>query len=167
MMKRAGNLYPRVIFALPALQPPSVRHSASSSGPAARWIAPSTPPPPSSERFAAFTMASTCKVVMSATRMSTVVVPTGKVRRGAAIRSVYTSHAKRGRDEEALRPLGLRLGTQIDGAPLADILEMLIEETQRRLAAAFFQHLEEIEIRTELRSGRQLLERRIERDAVH
>ena len=28
-------------------QPPSVRHSASSSGPAARWIAPSTPPPPS------------------------------------------------------------------------------------------------------------------------
>ena len=29
--------------------PPSSRHACSNSGPAARWIAPSTPPPPSSE----------------------------------------------------------------------------------------------------------------------
>ncbi len=42
----------------------------SSSGPAARWMAPSTPPPPSSERFAALTMASTASVVMSATQIS-------------------------------------------------------------------------------------------------
>jgi hypothetical protein len=42
-----------------------VRHSASSSGPAARWIAPSTPPPPSNERFAAFTTASISCAVMS------------------------------------------------------------------------------------------------------
>src|SRR5438067_7376398 len=65
MMRRAGNLYPRVIFALPASQPPSVRHSASSSGPAARWMAPSTPPPPSSVGLAALTMASTGSSVMS------------------------------------------------------------------------------------------------------
>src|SRR5439155_1689133 len=58
MMKRAGKLYPRVILASPGRQPPRVRHSASSSGPAARWIAPSTPPPPSSVVFAAFTIAS-------------------------------------------------------------------------------------------------------------
>jgi len=32
-----------VIFASPVAQPPSVRHSRKSSGPAARWIAPSTP----------------------------------------------------------------------------------------------------------------------------
>src|SRR2546427_3850030 len=43
-----------------------MRHSATSSGPAARWIAPSTPPPPSSDEFAALTMASTESVVMSA-----------------------------------------------------------------------------------------------------
>src|SRR6187431_664459 len=43
-----------------------MRHSATSSLPAARWIAPSTPPPPSSEPLAALTMASTARVVMSA-----------------------------------------------------------------------------------------------------
>jgi hypothetical protein len=30
-----------------------------------RWMAPSTPPPPMSEEFAAFTTASTCSSVMS------------------------------------------------------------------------------------------------------
>src|SRR2546421_319282 len=49
---------------------------------ARRWIAPSTPPPPSSERFAALTMASTATVVMSATRTSQVAEPMEKVRRG-------------------------------------------------------------------------------------
>ena len=34
--------------------------------PAARWIAPSTPPPPSSEFFAALTIASTASRVISA-----------------------------------------------------------------------------------------------------
>src|ERR1700687_3861412 len=61
----AGKRYPRVSRASPGAQPPSVRHSASSSGPAARWIAPSTPPPPSSEALAALTMASTISRVMS------------------------------------------------------------------------------------------------------
>src|SRR5687767_8849027 len=43
-----------------------VLHSSSSSGPAARWMAPSTPPPPSSDSLAALTIASTASVVMSA-----------------------------------------------------------------------------------------------------
>lgn len=37
-----------------------------SEGPAARWMAPSTPPPPRREVLAALTMASTRRVVMSA-----------------------------------------------------------------------------------------------------
>src|SRR5712672_771849 len=61
----AGRRYPRVSRALPGGQPPSVRQLASSSGPAARWIAPSTPPPPSSEVLAALTIASTVSRVMS------------------------------------------------------------------------------------------------------
>src|SRR5216110_836412 len=65
MTKRAGKPYPRVIFASPGRQPPRVRHSASNSVPAARWIAPSTPPPPRSVVFAAFTIASTSSFVMS------------------------------------------------------------------------------------------------------
>src|SRR5437870_2005311 len=73
MMKRAGKLYPRVILASPGRQPPRVRHSASSSGPAARWIAPSTPPPPSSVVFAAFTIASTPSLVMSPRAISILV----------------------------------------------------------------------------------------------
>src|SRR6185369_9205752 len=51
--------------ASPVGQPPNVRHSASSSGPAARWIAPSTPPPPSRDWLAALTMASTSSRVIS------------------------------------------------------------------------------------------------------
>src|SRR5262249_6821555 len=39
-------------------------------GPAARWMAPSTPPPPSSVGLAALTMASTSSVVMSASMIS-------------------------------------------------------------------------------------------------
>ncbi len=48
----------------------AIRHSANNSGPAARWIAPSTPPPPSREVLAAFTIASTASVVMSSCRIS-------------------------------------------------------------------------------------------------
>src|SRR6185436_5321636 len=54
------------ILASPVLHPCSRRHSCNSSGPAARWIAPSTPPPPNKEEFAALTMASSASVVMSA-----------------------------------------------------------------------------------------------------
>ena len=43
----------------------NARHSATSSGPAARWIAPSTPPPPSSVSLAALTSASMRNAVIS------------------------------------------------------------------------------------------------------
>ena len=43
----AGKRWPRVILAAPVMQPPSASHSMRSCGPAARWMAPSTPPPPS------------------------------------------------------------------------------------------------------------------------
>ena len=57
MLKLQGSRYALVIFACPVLHPPNKRHSAKSSGPAARCIAPSTPPPPKRELFAAFTIA--------------------------------------------------------------------------------------------------------------
>src|SRR5204863_98801 len=50
MTKRAGSRPPRVSLASPVTQPPSVRHSARISGPPARWMAPSTPPPASGRR---------------------------------------------------------------------------------------------------------------------
>src|SRR5690606_29277208 len=50
-------------------QPPRLRHSSSNRGPAARWIAPSTPPPPSSELLAALTIASTASRVISPCRV--------------------------------------------------------------------------------------------------
>ena len=61
----SGRAIARVTFASPGSQPPSSRHSARSRGPAARWIAPSTPPPPRSVELAAFTIASTASVVIS------------------------------------------------------------------------------------------------------
>src|SRR5215470_16647683 len=66
MTNRAGSRYPFVSLASPVWQPRSRRHSSSSCGPAARWIAPSTPPPPSSDEFAALTIASaSASLVMS------------------------------------------------------------------------------------------------------
>ena len=62
-----GSLYAPVILLSPVRHPPSVRHSSNNSLPAARCMAPSTPPPPNREQFAAFTMASTCSCVMSPT----------------------------------------------------------------------------------------------------
>ena len=58
--QRAASRPAVVALASPVSQPPSRRHSASISVPPARWIAPSTPPPPRSDSFAAFTIASTC-----------------------------------------------------------------------------------------------------------
>ena len=60
-----GILKPSVIFAFPVGQPPSLLHASYNSCPAARWIAPSTPPPPASSLFAAFTTASQGILVMS------------------------------------------------------------------------------------------------------
>src|SRR5436190_9407994 len=65
MTCRAGSPWPPVMLASPVGHPPRRRHSSSRPGPAARWMAPSTPPPPSSEALAALTMASTRSDVMS------------------------------------------------------------------------------------------------------
>lgn len=54
----AGRSKSGVALASPVSQPPSVPQCASSSGPTARWIAPSTPLPPSRLVLAALTMAS-------------------------------------------------------------------------------------------------------------
>lgn len=61
----AGRLYPPVIFASPVLQPIRRLHSMSKRGPAALWIAPSTPPPPKRDLFAALTMTSIDNCVIS------------------------------------------------------------------------------------------------------
>src|SRR3984957_19999810 len=159
MTYRAGSRYPSVILASPVGQPSSVRHSARSSGPAARWIAPSTPPPPSSEVFAALTIASTSKAVISATRMSRQRLSMLARRIGSGDVMTVTSvmpgpvpgihvfdHSMKdvdGRDKPShdvrawsLRPLRVRPGAQVEGAAPADIGEMFVEEAARRALAA-------------------------------
>src|SRR5437763_3086950 len=83
--ERAGRANAGVALAAPYAQPPRARHASTSSGPAARWMAPSTPPPPSSDWLAAFTTASTSRPVMSAliasTRTPTVCFPHALARR--------------------------------------------------------------------------------------
>src|SRR5688572_20520121 len=65
MTHRAGRSKPGVILASPVGQPLSLRQASSNRGPAARWMAPSTPPPPSSVELAVLTIASTDSRVMS------------------------------------------------------------------------------------------------------
>src|ERR1700730_2262570 len=57
------------------------------SGPAARCIAPSTPPPPARDAFAALTTASTARVVMSARRSVIRPSPTLRVSCSGSIRT--------------------------------------------------------------------------------
>src|SRR6185369_15738345 len=68
---------------------------------------------------------------------------------------------------EGSRPLRLCFRAQIHRAAHTDVIKVLGEKILRRLTPTLLQHLEEIEIRVELRSGGQRLERRVERDAVH
>src|SRR5512143_2347885 len=69
MTCRAGSRPPVVITASPVGHPPCLAriawHSARIRGPPARWIAPSTPPPPRSDELAALTIASASSPVMS------------------------------------------------------------------------------------------------------
>jgi hypothetical protein len=95
--KSGGQAIPLVSFAWPVLQPWSRRHSLRSSGPAARWIAPSTPPPPRSEQFAALTMASTARVVMSVLRIA--------IRKAASLIGTYSYHSN-----AELRQIGFLFG---------------------------------------------------------
>src|SRR5690606_24975144 len=75
--QRAGRRPAPVATASPAGSPSgrvdarNARHSSRSAGPAAAWIAPSTPPPPSSDELAALPIASTCSRVMSPSAVST------------------------------------------------------------------------------------------------
>src|SRR6478735_4985115 len=71
MTHLAGRSKPSVALASPVSQPPRARHASSRRGPAARWIAPSTPLPPSSDELAALTIASTSMDVMSACTVMT------------------------------------------------------------------------------------------------
>src|SRR5579862_8794416 len=152
----AGSRYPRVILAAPVTQPPSVRHSASRSGPAARWIAPSTPPPPSKLRLAALTMASTASIVMSATQISNLAAPT----------SAMSSAGASGINGSLSRPFGLRFGRQIHRALHADIVEMLVQETPGGPYAADVQHVEEIIVGRELAEGVEMGAEAVEHDAM-
>jgi hypothetical protein len=63
MLRR--TLKASVILLLPVSHPPSLLQALRRSGPAVEWIAPSTPPPPSKDRFAALTMTSAAIWVMS------------------------------------------------------------------------------------------------------
>ena len=94
---------------------------------------------------------------MSATQTSSRAAPTSadKKRR-------YIGHARLA----VSRPLGLRLGPQIDGALHADIVEMLVEETPRRALAADVQHFEEIVVGRELAERVEMRAEAIEHDAV-
>src|SRR5437763_11161560 len=71
MTHRALSFPAVVATACPVGSPPPysparrARHSSRMAGPPLRWIAPSTPPPPMSEEFAAFTMASASWLVIS------------------------------------------------------------------------------------------------------
>src|SRR5262245_53050981 len=125
-----------------------MRHSATRSGPAARWIAPSTPPPPSRLVFAALTIASTSSVVMSATQISSRVGPIAAVRRGALM-PLSLPQCRFGYRPlvELFRSL---LGRQVDGAPAADVAEMLVEEALRGCLAELAQPVEEFVVVVEL-----------------
>src|SRR5215472_15333861 len=101
-------------------------------------MAPSTPPPPSSVRLAALTMASAASVVMSATQTSSRAGPIP----APASAEIFAIAA--GTRPSLSRPFSLRFGAQIDGAFHADIVEVLVEEAARRTLAAEMEHVEEV-----------------------
>src|SRR6516164_9768952 len=93
----AGKFPAPVATALPAGHwPISLRIRSSSrmiSGPPARWMAPSTPPPPASSEFAALTIASAATRVISPSRKATV-CPDGLVHSTLSITIDERPHAK-------------------------------------------------------------------------
>src|SRR5579872_4071825 len=120
-------------------------------------MAPSTPPPPSSERFAALTIASSASVVMSATQTSSRAEPTSAEQSGVTctMRAILS------------RPFGLRLGAQIDRALDADVVEMLVEKAARGALAADAQRFEEVEVGGQFARRVELLAEAVEHDAMH
>src|SRR3984893_15956117 len=120
-------------------------------------MAPSTPPPPSSERFAALTIASSASVVMSATQTSRCAAPT----------SAESSGFVSGMSAMLSRPLGLRLCPQVDGAFHADIGKVCVVKTPRRPLAVRPQHFEEIVVGRQSRGCVELRTEAIKHDAMH
>src|SRR6185503_13388385 len=114
-------------------------------------MAPSTPPPPSSERLAAFTIASTSSVVMSATTMSRAVWPISAD--SAVIRASISRAGSSGRD------------LKFQGGTHTDVIVMRVEKTARRPAAVGAQHLEEVIVGAKAARGVQRLRRAGEGDA--
>src|SRR5262249_12112519 len=122
-------------WGLGGAQRASVLHSASNSGPAARWIAPSTPPPPSRVRLAAFTIASMGSVVISATTISRTVFPI------SALRSVMDATISRGRVPGRC--------FKIDARAHTDVVIVRVKKAPRRAPAVVAQHFEEIVVGVE------------------
>src|SRR5512143_10844 len=116
-------------------------------------MAPSTPPPPSSERLAAFTIALTSSVVMSATTISSAVWPISAV---STVMRVTISPA-----------LGIDLGLEIDARARPDILIVSIEEAPRRTLAELTQQLEGFVIVAQLGRSRKPLSEPFQHDPVH
>src|ERR1700752_1724076 len=76
MIHRAGRSKPGVALASPVGHlPRAAQASRSRRRPAARWMAPSTPPPPARAELAALTTASTASVVMSPSTTSIRTLP--------------------------------------------------------------------------------------------
>src|ERR1700683_4154166 len=94
---------------------------------------------------------------MSATQTSSRAAPTSVPRSGGA----FVIGAR------PSRPLDLRLCPQIDGAPFADIVKMLVHEAPRGTLAAQAQHLEEIIVRGELAEGVEMRTEAFEYDAMN
>ena len=106
-----GSLPAVVITASPVGHPPfsalMASHSIIISGPPSRWIAPSTPPPPTRREFAALTIASVSCRVMS---------PCRSLRTLPAILISFMRH------HYACCPLGTRCGSVICPSPLSERL---------------------------------------------
>src|SRR4029079_15237746 len=116
-------------------------------------MAPSTPPPPSSERLAAFTIASTSSVVMSATTISRTVWPISAA--SAVMRASLSRAGRTGR--------GLKFQT---GAH-TDVIVVRVQETARGTTAVATQHFKEIIVSTEPAGGVQRLRRPCKGDAMN
>src|SRR5262249_46072777 len=128
------------------------------------------PPPPSSVRLAALTIASTASVVMSATSTSSRAGPISAVSSGVVVfvtATVYRAEPAGQSMRASCRPFRGDLGGEIDRAAHPDVVEMGVEEAARGVLPLLVQQREEVEIGVELAVGGELLGVVVERDPVH
>src|SRR5260370_6555592 len=123
-------------------------------------MAPSRPPPPRSEVFAALKTASPSSVVMSATTISSraprwLTDCTGVGGGIGAFLNPSTS-----------RPFRARLGAEVESAAHPDIVEMRIQEAARGATAVGAEHAEEVVIGRQLGIGRVCLLAVAQRDTM-